>query len=125
MPLLSESEAHAILQKVLALSKADECQIDLSGGRAGNVRFARNTVSTSGGSDTLSLRVRSSFGKRTGSAAINEFDAASLEKVVRRAEELARLAPEDPEHMELLGPQSYPKTQGYVESTANLSPAGR
>ena len=123
--LLPESEAHAILQKVLGLSKADECQLELNGVRGGNIRFARNTVSTSGASDALSLQVLSSFGRRTGSAQINEFDDASLEKVVRRAEDLARLAPENPEHVELLGPQTYPKTEGFVEATANLSPGGR
>lgn len=125
MALLSESEAQAILQKVLSLSKADECQVNLSGDRMGNVRFARNTVSTSGGSDTLTLDVRASFGKRTGSARCNEFDDASLQKVVRRAEELAKLAPENPEWVELLGPQTYPETKGYVPETANVSPERR
>lgn len=125
MSLLSETDAQAILQRVLAFSKADECQVELTGVRDANVRYARNTVTTSGGSDTLRLDVRSSFGRRTGSARINEFDAASLEKVVRQAEELARLAPENPEHVPLLGPQDYPATRAYVEATADLTAAGR
>jgi predicted Zn-dependent protease len=125
MPLLSESEAHALLQKVLGLSKADACQVELRGIRAGNVRFARNTVSTSGASDTLRLDVQSSFGRRTGSARINEFDPASLEKVVRRAEELAKLAPENPEHVELLEPQKYPDTKSFAPATAALTAEGR
>jgi len=125
MSLLSESDAHAILKKVLAFSKADECQAELSGAHQGNVRFARNTVSTSGGSDTLTLQVRSSFGRRTGSAQINEFDDASLAKAARTAEELAHLAPENPEHMELLGPQTYPDTKAFIPATADLSPEGR
>ena len=125
MAFLDESQAHAILQKVLGFSKADECQAELTGKRNGNVRFARNTVTTSGGSDTLRLDVRCSFGRRSGSARINEFDDASLEKAVRRAEELAKLAPENPEHVELLGPQKYPDTKAYVPATANLTPAAR
>ena len=88
MALLSESEARTILNKVLALSKADECQVTLSGGRAGNLRFARNTVSTAGGSDTLSLSISSSLGAKTGSVTVNELDDASLAKAVRAAEEL-------------------------------------
>ena len=78
MALLSESEARAILQKTLAFSKADECQVSLGGARRGNLRFARNAVSTSGGSDTLSLSVTSSVGSKSGSASTNEFDDASL-----------------------------------------------
>jgi len=125
MALLSESEAQALLQKVLSYSKADECEATLSGGRSGNVRFARNTVSTSGASDTVNLSVQSSFGRKTGTATINELDDASLEKVVRRAEELARFAPENPEYLPFLGPQTYLEPASWFDSTARLSPEDR
>ena len=52
----------------------------------------------------MSLNVTSTYGKKSGSASIDEFDDASLEKVVRRSEELAQLAPANIEHMPLLGP---------------------
>jgi hypothetical protein len=107
MAQFTESEAQAILQKVLGFSKADECEATLTGGRSGNLRFARNAVSTSGGKELASLEVQSSFGKKTGTATINEFDDESLEKVVRRAEELAQLAPENAEYVEFLGSQEY------------------
>ncbi len=126
MPLLTENEARALMQKALSYSKADECEINLSGSDSGNIRYARNSVSTSGSSSQNSLVVSSAFGKKVGVATINEFDDASLEKVVRRAEELAQLAPENPEHMPLLGPQTYrsaPPT--FVPATANITPAQR
>jgi predicted Zn-dependent protease len=88
-----KSEAEAILKKVIALSKADDIDATLSGGLEGNIRYARNTVSTSGLQDTLTLSVQSRFGKKVGSASTNEFDDASLEACVRRSEELAKLAP--------------------------------
>ncbi len=125
MAFLSESEATGLLKKVLSFSKADECEANLSGGREGNLRFARNAVSTSGESDTLTLQVQSSYGKRTGITTLNEFDDASLEKVVRRSEELAKLAPENPEYVEFLGPQAYPKPAAFIESTARVDPAYR
>ncbi len=123
--LLSESEAQAILRKVLGFSKADECEASLSGGREGNLRFARNSVSTSGGSSTLALVVQSSFGQKSGVATINEFDDASLEKVVRRSEDLAKLAPENPEYVEFLGPQEFTKPKAFFESTAKIDPTFR
>ena len=123
--MLSESDAQAILKKVLGFSKADEAEVTLTGSRKGNLRFARNAVSTSGGSDEQSLAVQSSYGKKTGTATINEFDDASLEKVVRRAEELARIAPENPEYVSFLGPQKYPAPQAYFESTAGIDPDWR
>ena len=125
MAQLSESEAQVILKKVLGYSKADECEVTLTGSRQGNVRFARNAVSTSGAQDNLNLVVQSAFGKKSGVATINEFDDASLEKAVRRAEELARLAPENPEYVTMLGPQKYDEPKGYFESTAKIDPEYR
>ena len=107
MSILSEQEAKAILDKVVKLSKADECSAQLTGSITGNIRYALNSVSTSGTVDDLQLGVQVAFGKRVGTATINEFDDASLEKVVRRAEELASLAPENPEFMPAIGKQTY------------------
>ena len=123
--LLTEAEAKTLLTKVLKYSKADECEVNLSGSESGNIRYARNEVSTSGAKSNQNLVVQSAFGKKVGTATIDEFDEASLEKVVRRAEELARLAPENPEYMGILGPQTYLKSNGYFASTANLTPDAR
>jgi predicted Zn-dependent protease len=125
MAILSKEEAQALLKKVMSYSKADECEAGLNGSEGGNIRYARNAVSTAGDISTLSLSVSSTFGKKTGSATINEFDDKSLEKVVRRAEELAQLAPENPEYMPLLGPQNFKDSITYVESTAAMTPDSR
>ena len=91
MTIYSKEEAQTLLQKVLKYSKADECEVSLNGSESGNIRYARNAVSTAGEILQVSLAVSSSFGKRTGTASIDEFDDASLEKVVRRSEELGLL----------------------------------
>jgi len=125
MAIYTKEEARKILEKALSFSKADTCEINLSGYNSGNIRYARNTVSTSGFSSNQSLAVQSSFGKKSGTATIDEFDDASLEKVVRRAEELANLSPENPEFMEPLGPQMYDESISFSESTANITPEYR
>ncbi len=122
MAILSQDQAKAIMQNALRFSKADECEVTLTGNTGGNIRYARNSVSTSGADDNTSLIVTSFFGKKSGTATINEFDEGSVEKVVRRAEELARLAPESPEHMPMLGPQTYKPSVSYFQSTANINP---
>jgi predicted Zn-dependent protease len=71
------------------------------------------------------LVVSSAFGKKLGVATINEFDDASLEKVVRRSEELAQLAPENPEYVPFLGPQVYKESATYVPSTGAIDPKFR
>lgn len=125
MAMLTKEEAKKIIDKVLAYSKADEMSVGLTGSRTGNIRYARNSVSTSGESYNLSLAVTAVFGKRSGTATINEFDDQSLEKTVRRAEEIAKLAPENSEYMPMLGPQTFTETNSFAESTAKIDPAYR
>jgi len=126
MAILSREEAKKIIDKVLSYAKADETAVSLGGSKTGNIRYARNTVSTSGESVNLSLAVTSVFGKRSGTATINEFDDQSLEKTVRRAEEIARLAPENPEYVPMLGPQQYIDVkETYAASTAAINPEYR
>jgi predicted Zn-dependent protease len=122
MAILSKEEAQAILKKVLSYSKADACELSLSGSDGGNIRYARNAVSTAGQMSIMNLAVSSTFGKKTGTATINEFDDASLQKVVKRAEELAMLAPENPEYMAPLGPQTFPESATFNEKTAAINP---
>jgi predicted Zn-dependent protease len=122
MALLTKEEAQALLKKVLSYSKADECEVNLSGTDSANIRYARNSVSTSAKVSQTQLVVSSSYGKKSGVATINEFDDASLEKVVRRSEELAQLAPENPEYVSFLGPQQYAEAKTYIPATANITP---
>jgi predicted Zn-dependent protease len=122
MAILSKEEAQAILKKVLGYSKADACEVSLTGSDGGNIRYARNAVSTAGQISIMNLAVDSTYGKKTGTATINEFDDASLQKVVKRSEELAMLAPENPEYMPPLGPQTFPESLTFNEKTAAINP---
>jgi predicted Zn-dependent protease len=123
MAVLSKDEANQILKKVIGFSKADGIEASLGGNDGGNIRYARNSVTTSGEDSNVALAVNTHFGKKSGSASVNEFDEASLEKVVRRAEELAQLAPENPEFMGYIGPQTYGNdTPTWSESTNKITP---
>jgi predicted Zn-dependent protease len=122
MSMYSENDAQAILRKVVALSKADECTATLDGSISGNIRYALNNVSTSGIVSDAELEVQVAYGKRSGIATINEFDDASLARVVARAEELARLAPENPEFMPAIAKQNYKPSATYADRTAAITP---
>ncbi len=116
--MLTEDEGRRVVQRVLSLSQAEDVEIRLRAEETSHLRFARNSPSTSGFFADQSLTVESSFGKRSASATVNQLDDATLLDVVRRSEALARLAPEDPEHMPGLGPQVYPAVTGYDASAA-------
>ena len=125
MAIYTKEEARQIMEKALSFSTADACVINMGGSESGNIRYARNTVTTSGHRSNQTLAVEASFGKKSGTATVDEFDDESLESVVKRAEELAKLAPENPEFMAPLGPQTYDESVSFVESTANISPEYR
>ncbi len=125
MAILTKEEAQTILKKVLGFSKADECEVGLSGSEGGNIRYARNGVSTAGDISTLRLAVTSTFGKKSATSTIDQFDDLSLQTVVKRSEELAQLAPDNPEHMPLQGQQEFPEGVGYIQATAAITPDTR
>ena len=116
--ILSASEARALTTKVLAFSKADSCIVSLAGHARGNIRFALNTVTTSGYQDDLVVSIESHFGQRSGSVSLNELDDASLRAAVRKSEEIARLAPPNEEFQPPLGAQKYLESRVYWAGTA-------
>ncbi|WP_026956987.1 TldD/PmbA family protein [Algoriphagus vanfongensis] len=125
MAILTKEEAKAIIDKVLSFATADETEVSVRGGRTGNIRYARNTVNTSGETNEIGLSITSVFGKKSGSTTINELDDESLKKAVARAEEIARLAPENPEYMPMLGPQTYAESKTFASATDQIDPEYR
>jgi len=124
-PMMSSDEARALTQRVLAFATADETQLNLSAGWQGNTRFAGNEITTAGGTTDIRLTVTSVIGKRRASVSTNVLDDESLKRTVEQAERLARLAPEDPEHLPMPGPQQYASVNGYAAATADLTPEAR
>jgi len=125
MKMLNQDESKRITDKVLALSKADEATVAIGGSRTGNIRYARNAVSTAGLVEDTQLVVSVAFGNKQGTASINEFDDKSLEKVVRRAEDLARLAPENPEFMPTPEKTPFKASQTFSAKTDAIDPEFR
>ncbi len=123
--MITKDQAKAIVDKILSASKADAVRISINSGRSSNLRFARNSVSTSGSSDETSISINATFGKKSGSYSCNQFDDATIADAVRRAEELAKLAPENPEYMPPIEQQQYLSVNGYSDATANFSPDAR
>ena len=72
----TKEQAKALMDRALAVSKAEETQVVLTGGDRANVRFARNSVTTSGASSGYSLAIQAKFGKKTGAVTASEFSDA-------------------------------------------------
>jgi predicted Zn-dependent protease len=121
----TREQAKALIDRALALSKAEETFVVLTGGDRGNLRFARNTATTSGATSGYSLAITASFGKKSGTVTTAEFDDASLRLAMTNAEEIARLSPDNPEAMPVLGPQTYGTAKAYFEDVATVTPDWR
>jgi predicted Zn-dependent protease len=123
--LLSSAEARALADRVLKMSAADATRVTIVSERSGNTRFADASISTSGQLANTSVEVTVTVGRRRASATTNVLDDASLKRTVDLALRLARLAPEDPELMPELGPQTYASVSAFVGRTADLDPEAR
>lgn len=122
---LTREQVFAIIDTALGHSTADDIEISLSGGAQGALRFARNVPTSSGIVSSVHVSITCIFGHREGTVSVTQLDAASLQDAVRRAEETARVAPENPEYMPRLGPQTYGEPAAWDDATASRGPEDR
>ena len=122
--VISRTEAQRVIESVIRLSRADAVQAVIRSSRTRNVRFAANQLSTAGVVEDTTLVVMSFIGRKHSAVTTNDLSPESIERTVRKAEAIARLAPDDPDMLPVLGPQNLgPLTAAWDEATANL-PAG-
>jgi predicted Zn-dependent protease len=121
----TRERAKALTDRALSFSKADETQVILTGGDRANVRFARNSATTSGASSGYSLAIVAKFGQKAGTVTASEFGDESLQRAARNAEEIARLSPDNPEAMPVLGPQTYTAVKAFFDDAASATPEWR
>ena len=121
--LITQSEAIASIDFAIAQSQADGVFVSLSACETALSRFSENQISQNVRKNTFSLTVTSYFGKRSASASTTELDKDAIALTVKRSEDLASIAPEDPEWVELLSSQTYSdRTPAFDRATASLSP---
>jgi len=123
--LLSRAEAQAVIERTVRMSKADSINVSLGTNWTSNVRFADNQMSTAGSIVDAGIAVQSSFGPKHAVVTTNDLSEESLRRCVLQSEVLAKLAPDDPEAMPELEPQTYKPVNAYFDSTANADAAQR
>ncbi|MFT3706903.1 MAG: TldD/PmbA family protein [Archangium sp.] len=100
---------NATAKAVLALlKKADpkaEALLTVLNNHRAHTRFARGEITTSGENEDVSLSLTVQLGLRSSSATTNQVHPAALQALVERTLDSARLAPELPETMPVLGAQ--------------------
>ena len=105
--MLSKTQAKALVDRALAAAKLPEVTVHVTSQRAGHTRFARNAPTTTGDTDGVRVTVTAGRDGRHATVSGSGKDPARVAALVAQAEQLAALAPRDPEAMPPLGPQTY------------------
>jgi predicted Zn-dependent protease len=114
----------AVLESVLEECSADEAQVKYRSSNGVATRFGDNAITQNIGGRDEEVTIEVAFGSRHGSATTNNIGDEALRKAVSRAEEAAHASPEDPEHVPVPAPQSYPTVPPRYESgAAEMEPA--
>ncbi len=121
--ILSTEEALDIIDSAIKQSQAEGVFVSLSSSESALSRFSENQISQNIHKNRFNLTITSYFGQRSASASTTELDPDAISNTLRRCEDLARFAPEDPEWVELLSPQTYEDREPAFDlATANISP---
>ena len=121
-----QATAQRAIDAVKRESPQSEVLAGLSASRSSNIRFALGIVQSCRDVSEDSVRVRVVLGRRHAEVTSNQTDDASLAALAKRAVEMAKLAPEDPESMPLLGPQTYGAVaDGFDPALAEVSDESR
>ncbi len=124
--LLSEDQALSLIETVIQQSEAEAVFVSISNSEEALTRYSENQITQNVSSTKFSLSITSYFGKRSASSSTTEFDPDGIKATLKRSQELARIAPEDPEWVPLLEPQPYEnRIPAFDQATACFSPLQR
>lgn len=116
------SETESLCSKILGIVKADAAELYVSDSEDLLLRSANNDITSNGLIDRISISLSVSFGKRSASISVNQTDDETLRAAVAKVEAMAKLAPEDPEHLPPVEPGKYATPLTWSDATAAMTP---
>lgn len=123
--LTTREEFRFLADLVLKHSTGDHTLVKLHDQHGGTTRFANNQIVQNVDSRRGTVTVTIAFGPRQGTASTTDFTAGSVQDALKRAEQLAMVAPDDPEYLPPVGPQSYLSLPTARQETAAAGPSRR
>ena len=122
---LGRNEAQALVKAALKAATLKDVTVRVSSSRSANLRFAGNAPTSAGQAERVEVSVTATREKASATVSGSAQDSAGVAALVARAEALAAIAPQDPEHMPPLGPQRYLKVAAEDPATVKLGPDAR
>jgi predicted Zn-dependent protease len=121
--LTDRDEFRRLADVALEAARADHVFVSLRDTAGGTTRFARNQIVQNVHTREHVLTVTAAFGRQAGTTSTTDLSARAVAAAVRRAEEIARVSPADPEHLPPLPPQEYPERHAFDAPTAAAGPS--
>lgn len=119
---MTKDEFASLSDKVLGFIEADGAELSLRESETLQLRSANNDITSNGAVERFQLGISVHYGKRSASIEINQADEAAIRDAVKKVQEMAKLAPEDPEHLPPVTPGDFLTPVTYSEATAAMSP---
>jgi predicted Zn-dependent protease len=124
--ILTTEEALSLVEATLKESQAEGVFVALSQSESSLGRFSENQIGQNISKNRFKINITSYFGQKCASASTTELEPTAIAATVKRSEELARFAPQDPEWVPLLEPQIYEsRIAAFDRTTADISPLER
>ena len=123
--LTSEDEFRFLTGLVLKRSTGEHTFVALHDVHGGTTRFANNQIVQNVNTRRVSLAVTVAFGQQHGTAGTTDLAAGAVEDAVRRAEQIAKVSPPDPEYLQPVGAEAYPSPPTFRPETTTAGPDRR
>lgn len=119
---LTREEASALCDRILGLVRADSAEVWVSDSSDQHLRYANNDLTSNSLASRLAVGLSVSYGKRSASISTNQTGEAALRAMVEQVQAMARLAPEDPEHLPPVEPAAFAEPVHWSDATAGAAP---
>ncbi len=101
---------------------ADDYSLSASVSDSHETRFAQNAITQHIAGPGMEVELEVAFGNKTGSCSVNQADEATLDYLIKTAEDMAKLNRPDPEYMPSVGAQQIPEACNADDATRDLPP---
>ncbi len=119
---LNTAELQSLCAQILDLVDADTAEVSIRDANDLHLRHANNDITTNSLTSKRQLGLSVSYGQRSASISFQGTDPASLKEAVTKVQTMAKLAPENPEHMPPVPPSQFAEPTAYSEKTAAAGP---
>jgi len=119
---MTVNDARALCDRILGRVKADTAMVRLTHADEQHLRHANSDVTSNSLVTGHAVELTVSYGRRSATATTTQTEAAALAALVEKAQSLARMAPEDPEHMPPPEPARWTEPVAWSAATAAASP---